>query len=350
MDADSGADGRLRVGVCLSLSGRFSPFGQQAARGLRVWASLDGEADVLIEDDGSDVRRLQALLPRVAARCDLLLGPYSTVLMRAASDMAAESGWLLWNHGGSGDDVETAHPGHVVSVLTPTSRYMEPFLSHLAAQTGSAPELRIAHGKGRFGRQVAGGAKACARRLGFRHVRSGAVAAILADDLPEDWILITAGTFEEDAEAVIRARCLTRAPRVTCAVAAGVREFSNAVEGPDGTFGVAQWFQGSDHEALLGPAERDFLDEYQAATGELPDYPAVQAAAAASVAVHCASLAGRTDRELLWPVAADLETSTLFGPFKIDPATGAQIYHRTVLLRWTDGELKILNGGGYKRA
>jgi len=350
VDADSGADGRLRVGVCLSLSGRFSPFGQQAARGLRVWASLDGEADVLIEDDGSDVRRLQALLSRVAARCDLLLGPYSTVLMRAAGDMAAESGWLLWNHGGSGDDVETAHPGHVVSVLTPASRYMEPFLSHLAAQAGSGQELRIAHGKGRFGRQVAGGAEACARRMGFRHVRLGAVAAILADDLPEDWILITAGTFEEDAEAVIRARGLTRAPRVTCAVAAGVREFSSAVERPDGIFGVAQWFQGGDHEALLGPAERDFLDEYHAAAGELPDYPAVQAAAAASVAVHCARLAGRTDREALWPAATDLETSTLFGPFKIDPATGAQIHHRTVLLRWTDGELKILNGGGDKGA
>src|SRR5262249_58868826 len=107
-----------------------------------------------------------------------------------------------------------------VWVLTPTSRYMEPFLSHLAAQTGSAPELRIAHGKGRFGRQVAGGAEACARRLGFRHVRLGAVAAILADDLPEDWILITAGTFEEDAEAVIRARRPTRGPRGNGAVAA----------------------------------------------------------------------------------------------------------------------------------
>lgn len=341
MDANNGASGRLRVGVCLSLSGRFSPFGRQAARGLRVWASLDGEADVLIEDDGSDVRRLQTLLPRVAARCDLLLGPYSTVLMRAAGDMAAESGWLLWNHGGSGDDVEMAHPGHVVSVLTPTSRYMEPFLSHLAAEAGPTQELRIAHGKGRFGRQVADGAEAYARQLGFRHVRLRAAAAILADDLPEDWILITAGTFEEDTEAVIRARCLTKAPRATCAVAAGVREFSNAVERPDGTFGVAQWFQRSRHEALLGPAERDFLDAYNAAVGELPDYPAVQAAAAASVAVHCARLAGRTDRELLWPVATGLETSTLFGPFKIDQTTGAQIYHRTVLLHWTDGELVV---------
>ena len=36
-----GGDGRLRVGACLSLTGRFAPFGRQAAHGLRVWAELD---------------------------------------------------------------------------------------------------------------------------------------------------------------------------------------------------------------------------------------------------------------------------------------------------------------------
>jgi len=127
----------LRVGACLSLSGRFSRFGRQAARALQAWASLDGGAQVLIEDDASDVSQLRATLPRVAAATDLLLGPYSTLLMRAAGDLAAEAGWIVWNHGGSGDDVETAHPGYVISVLTPTKRYAEPFLAHLAS---SAPQ------------------------------------------------------------------------------------------------------------------------------------------------------------------------------------------------------------------
>src|SRR5580704_5934104 len=140
--------GQLRIGACLSLSGKFAQFGRQAARGLEAWRSLDGGADVLIEDDGSDRRTLEAVLPGVAARCDLLLGPYSTHLMRAAGRMAAESGWLVWNHGGSGDDVEGAHPGHIVSVLTPTSRYAEPFLLQLASGAGEARVLCIVHGPG----------------------------------------------------------------------------------------------------------------------------------------------------------------------------------------------------------
>ena len=156
------------------MSGRFAQFGRQAAQGLETWRSLDGAAEILVEDDCSDRRTLEMVLPGVAARCDMLLGPYSTQLMRAAGRMAAESGWLVWNHGGSGDDVEGAHPGHVVSVLTPTSRYAEPFLLRLASEPGEGRDLCIVHGPGSFGRQVADGAEGIARRLGIHTVRVAA--------------------------------------------------------------------------------------------------------------------------------------------------------------------------------
>ena len=64
----------LRVGACLSLSGRYARFGSQAARALQAWAVLDGDAGLVIEDDRSDPGMLQALLPKVAAGCDVLLG------------------------------------------------------------------------------------------------------------------------------------------------------------------------------------------------------------------------------------------------------------------------------------
>src|SRR5260370_864974 len=141
---------QLSIGACLSLSGKFAQFGRQAARGLEAWRSLDGGADVLVEDDCSDRRTLEAVLPGVAARCNILLGPYSTQLMRVAGRIAAESGWLVWNQGGSGDDVEEAHPGHVISVLTPTSREAEPFLLTLASELAGPRELLLVHGAGRL--------------------------------------------------------------------------------------------------------------------------------------------------------------------------------------------------------
>ena len=331
--------GRLRIGACLSLSGKFAQFGRQAAQGLEAWRSLDGAAELVIADDQSDPRTLEAVLPGVAARCDLLLGPYSTQLMRAAGRVAAESGRLVWNHGGSGDDVEGAHPGHVVSVLTPTSRYAEPFLLRLASGPGELRDLCVVHGPGSFGRQVADGAEAIARRLGIRTIRAAADDQLPPPGVTSEWDMFSAGVFEQDAELVGKALRMPNPPGQVCAIAAGVREFARAVDDPEGVYGIAQWFSGSAHEAELGPSEEEFLGAYTSRTGTVPDYPAVQAAAGAVIATHCARLAGGTGRNALWAAAAALDTSTLFGGFRIDPRSGVQVDHQTVLVRWKDGRL-----------
>ena len=329
---------RLRIGACLSLTGRFAQFGRQAALGLEAWRSLDGTASVIVEDDRSDRRTLEALLPSVAARCDILLGPYSTILMRAAGRIAADSGRLIWNHGGSGDDVEQAHPGHVVSVLTPASRYAEPFLRYLATGGQGPRDLYVVQGPGSFGRQVAEGAAIMASQFGVRAVRAEP-GDFPPARLPPEWDLFSAGVFEQDAELVAKSLRLPEPPCRVCTVAAGVHEFTQAVNDPEGVFGIAQWFAGSGHVVLLGPREEEFVRAYATSGGGLPDYPAAQAAAGAIIAANCARLAGSTNRDDLWAAAAGLETSTLFGGFKIDPQTGAQVSHRTVLVRWTEGSL-----------
>lgn len=320
----------LRVGACLSLTGRYARFGRQAASGLRAWRDLTGGAELVVEDDGSDPERLAAVLAGAAARCDLLLGPYSTGLARAAV-RAVDGSVLLWNHGGAGDGVQTARPRRVVSILTPASRYAEPFVDRLAAMPERAP-LGIATGRGSFGRSVAAGAATAARRLGL---------AVVETAPDGTWDLLSAGSFEEDAAAVGAALALSHPPRTVCSVSAGVREFAAAVPGGDGVLGIAQWFPGAGAQAALGPAEADLITRYRELTGAEPDYPAIQAAAAAVIATHCASAAGSTEPDALWAAAARLRTSTLFGPFAIDPATGAQTDHRTVLVRWTNGRPEI---------
>lgn len=331
----AGVGGRaLRVGACLSLTGRFSRFGVQAADGLEAWRVLDGGAEVVVEDDGSDPARVESCLRAVAGRCDLLLGPYSTQLMRVASRVAVDLAMVVWNHGGSGDDVERAAPGHVVAVLTPTSRYAEPFLQHLARRATAAP-LWLAEGRGSFGRQVVAGAAVMADELGLPTVRIGPDDQLPVDYPPAGWDLFCAGSFEEDVARIEAARALAAPPWVIGAVAAGVRAFSQAVTSAEGVYGIAQWFPGRGTGVELGPTENDFLLAYTELTGTVPDYPAVQAAAAAVLATYCARAAGSLSREKLWEVAAGLRTTTLYGTFGIDPISGAQRGHETALVRWT---------------
>jgi Periplasmic binding protein len=325
------------VGACLSLSGRYARFGSQAARALQAWAALDGDAGLIIEDDHSNPGMLQALLPKVAAGCDVLLGPYSTQLARVAGMMAAAAGWLVWNHGGSGDDVQAACPGHVVSLLTPASRYAERFICDVVA--GTDLELWIGQGKGSFGRQVADGAQKIAEQAGVCTRRLGN-----GDSWPcpaGPWALVSAGTFEDDVRAVNRARRQPDPPRLIFSVAAGVREFAGEVDDPEGVYGVGQWFPGSATRADLGPAEDAFLAAYATMTDQPVDYPGVQTAAAAIIAAHCARQARSTARGQLWAQAAALDTTTLFGGFRIDPVTGAQVKHEAALVRWTPGGLGL---------
>ncbi|MGH3832936.1 MAG: hypothetical protein ACRDRS_21270, partial [Pseudonocardiaceae bacterium] len=64
------------------MTGRYARCGGQAAAGLEAWRVLDGDAELVVEDDGSDPARVELCLGVLASRCDLLLGPYSTWLMR----------------------------------------------------------------------------------------------------------------------------------------------------------------------------------------------------------------------------------------------------------------------------
>lgn len=329
----------LRVGACLSLTGRYGLFGTQAAHGLEVWRRLDGDAEVIVEDDGSDAVRLLRCLAEMDRSCDLLLGPYSTELMRAAARLAPQLDRLLWNHGGAGDDVQGACPGRIVSVLAPTSRYAVPFVKHLAQEAPRAP-LWIVQGKGSFGRQVAGGAVAAGRGLGLETVSVGPESSLSDVAVPVVWDLFSAGAFEEDAALASRALTLSRPPRALCAVAAGVQEFARAVADHEGIYGIAQWSPGRSGRAPeLGPAEAAFMDGYLRLTGTTPDYPAVQAAACAVIAAHCARVTGGSDAEALWRAAASLDTTTLFGPFRIDPSTGVQVGHEAALVRWSGAGL-----------
>lgn len=80
--------------------------------------------------------------------------------------------------------------------------------------------------------------------------------------MPRDWTLLSAGTFEEDTQAVLQARNLPHAPRLICAVAAGVREFNQIISEPAGIFGIAQWFPRNGPPAAVGPSEDEFLSAY----------------------------------------------------------------------------------------
>lgn len=317
----------LHAGVCLSLTGRFAQFGMQAERGLRLWAEESG-TELTIVDDESEPAVLTERLALLAPHVDLLFGPYSTVLMRAAMPVARQAGRLLFNHGGSGGRLNI--PGCVVNVLTPADRYAAPFVTHLAAH--GSERLCTYSEAGLFGRHVAAGAA--------RDTRTAGIAVDRLDfDAPPNgiWDLLSAGVYEDDVAAVSRARELPNPPRLICSVAAGVAQFADDVAGSDGVFGIGQWAPGAGHDVDTGMDENEFLTAWRGRFGGAPDYPGVQAYAAGVVASVAMRNAASARSESLWPVAAGLDLTTVFGRFRLDAATGEQVGHAAVLTQWHNG-------------
>lgn len=318
----------LRAGACLSLSGKFGPFGRQAADGLRLWAE-HADVELRILDDHSERGVLAERLPDLVPQVDLLFGPYSTVLLREAIQIVGEAGRLLFNHGGSGGMLNA--PGRVVNVLTPARRYAEPFVKMLRG-IPRAP-LYVTAPRGAFGKDVITGGVEAARAALL-------MVNVFDPDSPPaagSWDLLSAGVYEDDVAVVRTARALNNPPRFVCSVAAGVAQFARDVDDPEGVLGIGQWAPGVEAPTTVGMTESEFLNAWWSRFGSRPDYPAVQAYAAGVIAASAAASAG-VEASALWQELTTMDVQTVFGRFQLNPETGEQAGHESVLTQWRRGQ------------
>ncbi|MGH2748043.1 MAG: ABC transporter substrate-binding protein [Actinomycetota bacterium] len=340
----------LLVAAPLSLSGRYAFQGRLAAIGLaqavRDAARLPlGDRrlipEVAIIDDESTRAGVRRALEKIA-RADLLIGPYGSDLVREAARWVEEKGRVLWNHGGSADDVQRL-PG-VISVASPASHYFPPVLEALAH---SLPQARVllAVGRGSFPREVAKGAREAANRLGMDIVT---VAHGEVSGSPDADVLLAAGTFAEDVALIGHLR---ERPAAVGAVAAGIGSF-HVVLGAvaDGVLGPSQWEESARFAVDLGPGQMDVLRGLRAelvarrqagmALGHV-EYLTAQAYATALIAMQCATKVGATDDEALLGTARRLGCTTFFGRFGLGK-DGRQSDHDTLVVQWQEGLKRVV--------
>lgn len=349
-----GPEGTVLLAAPLSLSGRYGFLGRLAAAGLQQAVqdaiSLGGVRmgdarllpRVLITDDDGTREGVRRALDALAG-ADLMVGPYGSDLVEEAARWASDRRRVLWNHGGSADEVQR-RPG-VVSVPTPAGRYFLPVLEALADGYPGARVL-LAAGRGAFGRAVAVGARGAAGRLGLRVAGTVRPAEVPAD--PKADILLLAGGFQEDVETVRRLRSR---PPVVGAVAAGIGLFGAELGTlAERVVGPSQWEEGVRFRPDLGPRQADVVRGLRtrvvaglrahAAVGHI-EYPAAQAYAAALVAMRCVQDAGSLDDAALLEAATRLRCTTFFGRFGLGD-DGLQREHEMLAVQWQGGVKRVV--------
>jgi ABC-type branched-subunit amino acid transport system substrate-binding protein len=316
--------------LTLSLTGPFARQGTDAAEGVRLWAEAAGVRLALVDDAGSAATAVEAYGQWVAS-VDLLIGPYSSGLVRAIAPLVGDTGRLLWNHGGSADDL--VRPG-VVSVPAPASSYFDGVVEEAVAR--QVDQLVVVRGAGRFARAVADGAvtRASKRGLATRTVEATAVEVEDADGTA----LLIVGRFEQDVAVVRRVQDYPKTPALLAAVAAGIPAFGQELgQAAEGVLGPVQWWPTS-QVPEIGPSGSQFVTRYRYRTGREPSYPAAQAAAAGYLA-YAAHRGGLAAGDVVsWA------SSTLLGDFALDSAW-RQIGHRVTTIRWLGGRMVPLPTG-----
>lgn len=160
-----------------SLTGRYARFGCQALAGVQAWVADVNEAGgvrpgpnapaappaLRVYDDASRAAEAARATHRLIVEdgVELLLGPYSSALTRAAAEAAATHGVPLWNHGGAADDLYERANDWIIGVLSPASRYFAGLVDLAQRAQPGASRLALIGVRGSpFARSVlAGGPK-----------------------------------------------------------------------------------------------------------------------------------------------------------------------------------------------
>ena len=317
----------ITAALTLSLTGRYERQGTDAAGGIRLWAEAAGVRLTIADDRGSRQAVIEAYGGWLDS-VDLLIGPYASGLVRAIVPLVRESGRVLWNHGGSADDL--AQPG-IACLPARASSYFDGAVDEAADRTVS--RMIVVQAPGPFARAVAEGAIA---RASERGIDSQAIeaSAVEAEDLAEAAVLV-AGPFEHDTAVVRGLRDRGESPALLAAVAAGISAFGREVgEAAEGVLGPVHWWPTAD-APKTGPSGTSFATQYQRLVGREPSYPAALAAAAGYLAQAAHGMGLEAEDLPGWA------TSTLLGDFALDDAW-RQIGHRVTTIQWHSGRMAPL--------
>jgi branched-chain amino acid transport system substrate-binding protein len=360
-------DREVRVGMTASLSGRYAALGRQALAGATCWVEdANRRGGILVHarggripihfiqyDDASDGRVAAAGVRRLLQddRVDLLLGPYASDLTLAATRVAEAFGSVLWNHGGAADTLYEQDLSWIVGVLSPASRYFAGILDLVHELDPSARRLALFRAGGSsFAGAVVAGAAAYAPTHGFEVVHHGdhrmiaggheELPAALRSSRPD--LILAAGAFDDDSCFARRLVDQGIPVRAAGLVAAGVHAFYRRLgDVANGFLGPSQWEPASAGRPDVGPTAREVADRLSGTIGAA-DYPAAQAYAAGLVVERCVEAAGTLDSRRLREVAGNLDFTTFYGRFRIDPITGRQIGHVPVVVQWQAGRKLVV--------
>lgn len=145
----------IKIGISLSLSGDFASDGQGFQQGYELWrdytnshGGLLGRQVVLdIVSDNSDPQQVATNYQKLITvdKCDLVFGPFSTLLTKPASATAARYGYAMVEGAGGGPSVFTRGLNNVFDVSLPVQNNLDTIAGLIASMPADQRPQTVAY-------------------------------------------------------------------------------------------------------------------------------------------------------------------------------------------------------------
>ena len=343
----------IRVGTTQSLSGPLQDFGTNQLRGLQMWVGdinsrgelLGRPVELVYYDDESRPDRSVELYQKLVTedKVDLLIGPYSSDITLAASQVAEEHNIPMLTLAASADEIWAQGYQNIVGLDTPATRYMDIAIDAVAQK--GAKTMALVWAETDFGYDVVGGVRRKASEMGIRIVLDQS-----ADDIADipgmvgqlgeaNADVIMAIAYLEGAVGLVRELkdAGVKPKMLVFGVGASLAVFGEELlEDAEGVVGVVQWLRG-----IRMPGAQDFAYRFRKLYGNNPAAYAALGYSGGEVIEAAVRLAGTTDHEAVREQLHTMVFNSLSGIYKVD-ANGRQVGKDNYLLQWQGNDRRLV--------
>lgn len=368
-----GAEPRaVRIGIPISLSGRYDVLGTRGLQGARLWAEWANEnggisvkqlnkklpVELIWYDDKSDKDTTMKLTEKLIAedKVEFIIGPYGSSLNLAAAAVTERYGRILVSHAGATDKLWEQGFKYVIGVLTPGTYYYKSTMEMMAGLKPKPERIALITEDEPFNLSIADGIRKWAKELGFKIVYDEIYPAPPTDLSP---ILTKVKALNADAilaSSHFRDGALLAKQAAEFKVNTNIFALGSApstVEwwsslGPAGanyTIATSQWEpvdapDPEKHANWYGPklTGKGYDEWFKKRWGRPTDFRGVQSFAAGLDLQWAIERAGSLDTDKVRRALNDMDIMTFYGRSKIDPKTGIQVGHDMVATQWQDGQ------------
>jgi branched-chain amino acid transport system substrate-binding protein len=342
----------IRIGLSLSLTGKFSRMSDQQFKGFKLWERdvngrdgiLGRPVQIIVYNDGSSPQKARELYERliVKDKVDLLFAPYSSEITEQILPLAEEYGYPLLASGANADGLWRSGNRYLFGMWQPASTNAVGFLELLVLN--NFKRVAIAYADDSFSTDAAAGTKKWAERFGlkvvffenFREGASGRDELVKRIKAAEPQALIVCGHLVEAVDVRRSMKALKWYPRAYYASGAALEAFHEELgSDADYTFSNSLWEYGG------GPGGREFYEAFLDAYKEAPSYHAATAYAAGQIMEEAIKRAGGLNREKIRDILSSTDMLTIMGRYGVDK-TGMQTKQFNLVVQWQKGKKEIV--------